>query len=237
MPPSTYVTLSGRTAWVPRNDLVGRSANHSQDQRRDCCGAIFIPLHHQGPRRNAGADRHGRSADRRLCRDRAERGGGSEIRHRGDQQEGRHSGPAGRTPGRRLRQRRRHRRAENPQADRARSGELHHRRRQFRHRDRDGAGHQRKEGAPYRLGRSHRSDHRHELLVERVQGLQLHHHGRQRHRHHADGEIRQEMVLPDAGLRLWPLGAGRLRKAPEGRRRHFRRLAGADGHAGLFRPI
>ena len=178
--------------------LAGRSADRSENERRYCCSAILFPLHHQGPRRNAGADRNGRSADRRLCRDRAGRGGGSEIRCRGDQQEGRHSGPAGRAPGRGLRQRCRHRRAEDPQADRARPGELHHRRREFRHRDRDGAGHQRKEGAPYRFGRPHRSDHRRKLFVERVPGLQLHHHGRQRHRHHADGEVRQEMVLPDA---------------------------------------
>ena len=31
----------------------------------------------------------------------------------------------------------------------------------------------------------------------------------------ADGEVRQEMVLPDARLRLWPFGPGRLRKASE----------------------
>ncbi len=133
-------------------------------------------------------------------------------------------------------QRCRHRRAEDAQADRARPGELHHRRREFRHRDRDGAGHQRKEDAPYRLGRPHRSDHRRELLVERVPGLQLHHHGRQRHRLHADGEIRQEMVLPDAGLRLWPLGAGRLRKAAEGRGRHLRRRRSCPWARRIIRP-
>ena len=53
-------------------------------------------------------------------------------------------------------------------------------------------------------------DHRRELLVERIPDLQLHHHGRQRHRLYADGEVRQEVVFPDAGLRLWPLGAGGL---------------------------
>ena len=115
--------------------------------------------------------------------------------------------------------------------------ELHHRRRQFRHRDRDGAGHQRKEGAPYRLRRPHRPDHRHELLVERLPGLQLHHHGRQRHRQHADGEVRQEMVLPDAGLCLWALGAGRLRKATEGRRRHLFGLAGPARYSRIIPPI
>ncbi len=217
--------------------LAGRSADDFKVERRDCCGAILFPLHHQGPRRNAGADRNGRSADRGLCRDRAGRGGGRQIRRRRNQQEGRHSGPAGRTPDRRLGQRRRHRRAEDAQADRARSGELHHRRRQFRHCDGDGAGHQREEGAAHRLGRSHRRITGDELLVERVPGLQLHRHGRQRHRLHADGEVRQEMVLPDAGLRLWPLGAGRLRKAAEGRGRHLFRSHSCRWERRIIRPI
>ena len=190
--------------------LAGRPADHFKDRRRTCCSAILVALHHQGQRRNAGADRHGRSADGGLCRNRSGRGGGSKIRRRGDQQEGRHSGPAGRTADRRLRQRCRHRRAEDAQADRARSGKLHHRRREFRHRDRDRAGHQRKEGAPYRLRGSHRSDHRHELFMERVPGLQFHRHGRQCHRIDPDGEVRQEMVLPDAGLCVWTFGPGRL---------------------------
>ena len=47
---------------------------------------------------------------------------GAKVRRRGNQQEGRHSGPARRTAGRRFRQRCRHRRAEDPQADRSRSG-------------------------------------------------------------------------------------------------------------------
>ena len=42
--------------------------------------------------------------------------------------------------------------------------------------------------------------------------------------HHADRKIRQKMVLPDAGLCVWTLGAGRLRKGPESRGWHFRRL-------------
>ena len=231
---SKHVTCLGGQHGYFATILAGRSTDYIADQRRDCCSAILIPLHHQGARRNAGADRHGRSADRGLCRNRAGRGGGRKIRRRGDQQEGRHSGQARRTPDRGLRQRCRHRRAEDAQADRTRSGELHHRRREFRHRDRDGAGHQREEGAPYRLRRSYRSDHRRQLLVERVPGLQFHRHGRQCHRHHADGEVRQEMVLPDAGLRVWTLGPGRLRETAEGRGRHFRRVARAPRHAGLF---
>ena len=79
-------------------------------------------------------------------------------------------------------------------------------------------------------------DHRRQLFVERVPRLQLHHHGRQRHRLDADGEVRQEMVLPHPGLCLWPFGAGRLRKAPEGRRRHFRRRHSCRSARRIIRP-
>ena len=113
-------------------------------------------------------DRHGRSADRRLCRPRADEVEGAKYAVDDDQQEGRHSRPPGRASGRGLRQRRRHRRAEDPQADRARQGRLHHRRRQLRHRLRDGAGHQREEGAAHRPRRPHRRDHRQGLQVERL---------------------------------------------------------------------
>ena len=128
-------------------------------------------------------------------------------------------------------ERRRHRRAENAQADRTRSGELHYRRRQFRHRHRDGPGHQREKDPAPRFWRPHRSDHRVELFVECLPRLQLDHDGRRCHRRHADREARQEMVLSDAGLRLWALGAGELREAPQGRRRHFFRLSHTDRHA------
>ena len=164
MPPAISINLSGRTAWNLARILVGKSSYNSENQRRNCCGAIYFPLHHQGPRRDAGQDRDCRSAHRRLCRDRPERSGGRQIRRRGDQQEGRHHGPAEiELLVEDFGQRRRHRRAENPQADRTRWRQLHHRRRQFRHRDRDGAGHQRKEGAAHRRRRPHRSDHRLQL--------------------------------------------------------------------------
>ena len=139
-------------------------------------------------------------------------------------QEERHSGPPGRASGRGLRQRRRHRRAEDPQADRARQGRRHLRRRELRHRLRDGAGHQRAESVPHRPRRPYRPDHRHRLQMERLSHLQ---HNRRwtPPRSPATGEaLRQEILLHHARLCLWPHAAGQLHQEPEGA---GRRVSGA----------
>ena len=76
--------------------------------------AACIALHHQGARRPADQDRHGRSADRQPVGPGADRGRGRQIRGRRTQQEEWHPGAPGRAAGGGLRQRRRHRRAEDP---------------------------------------------------------------------------------------------------------------------------
>ena len=137
-------------------------------------------VHRHRARRGAGQDRHGQSADRRVVGTGAKRGRRRQICRGRDQQEGRHFGPPGPAPGRGFGQRRRHRRAEDAQADRPRSGLRHPRRRQFRHRLRHVAGDVREESVPHRARRPHRSDHRHQLQMERVPRLQHHVDGRQR---------------------------------------------------------
>ena len=96
---------------------------HARDQGAAALGRLpgGVALHHPGARRDADPDRHGRSAHRRLCRAGRQRGDGRQARRRADQRQGRHSRPPGRIAGRGFRQRRRHRRAEGAQADRARS--------------------------------------------------------------------------------------------------------------------
>ncbi len=180
---------------------------------------IGAPYRAQGARRRAGQDRHGQSADRRAVGAGAKRGRRRQIRRRRNQQEGRHSRPPGPAPGRGFGQRRRHRRAEDAQADRSRSGRRDPRRRQFRHRLRDVAGDHREESLPYRAGRPYRPDHRHQLQMERVPRLQHHVDGRQRGHARTGQEVRQEVVLHHARLRLRPHAAGCVRQGADQARR------------------
>ena len=178
-------------------------------------------VHRLRARRGVGQDRHGQPADRRAVGAGAKRGRRRQICRGRDQQEGRHFGPPSRAPGRRFGQRRRHRRAEDAQIDRSRPGLRHPRRCEFRHRLCHVAGDIREESVPHRARRSHRPDHRHQLQMERVPGLQHHDHGRVRGDAGAGEEIRQEVVLHHAGLRLRPLLAGRLRQGADQARRHL----------------
>ena len=157
-------------------------------------------------------DRHGRSAHRRLRRAGRQRGDGRQARRRADQRQGRHSRAPGRTAGRRFRQRCRHRRAKGAQADRARSGQLHDRRRQFGHRGRDRAGHQREEDPAHRFRRPHRRDHRQGLQMERLPRLQHDADGGQFGVERAVQQVRQEMALHHARLRLRPYAADGLHR-------------------------
>ena len=125
-----------------------------------------------------------------------------------------------RAPGRGFRQRRRHRRCQNHRADRSRSGRFHPRQRQLRGRARHGAGHEGEAQASYRHRRAYRRNHRIALPLECVSHLQVGDHGSQRHRRHADREIRQEMVFPHARLRLRLRAASGVRtKTPPAWRR------------------
>ena len=80
--------------------------------------------------------------------------------------------------------------------------QLHYRRRQFRHRPGHGAGHRRKEGAARRLRRPHRRHHRQGLQVERLSRLQHDAHGSQLGFRPSVHQVRQEVALHHAGLRL-----------------------------------
>jgi hypothetical protein len=43
----TPLCLGGQHGYLA-TILAGRSADRFKNNRRDCCGAIFFPLHHQG---------------------------------------------------------------------------------------------------------------------------------------------------------------------------------------------
>ncbi len=74
---------------------------------------------------------------------------------------------------------------------------------------------------PHRAGRPHRSDHRHQLQMERLPRLQHHHDGRQRRYARTGETVRQEVVLHHAGLCLRPHAAGRLHQGADQTRRHL----------------
>ena len=179
-----------------------------------------IAFHHRGARGYADPDRHDRSPDRRLCGGGAKRSDGRQARGRSDQRLGGRSRPPDRIARRGFGQRRRHRRAESAQVDRARSGDLPHRRRELGCRSSDRAGQQREEGSPYRFGRPHQLDHRRRLQVERLSRLQHHQHGGEFGLQPAVQAIRQEMAFHHARLRLRSYAAEGGRRRSGQTRRH-----------------
>ena len=166
-----------------------------------------VALRHCGARGNADPDRHDRSLDRRLCGGGAKRSDGRQARGRPDQRRRRRSRAPARTAGRGFRQRRRHRRAKGAQVDRPRSGVFPDRRRELGGRSSDRPGQQREENSSHRLGRPHRLDHRPRLQMERLPGVQHHHHGGEFGLQPAVQAIRQEMAFHHARLRLRPYAA------------------------------
>ena len=118
------------------NWTVGPSLRCSSVKRR----ANRFAVRHSSARRRRRQNRHGRSFDRGLCGACRQRSDGRQARDRADQRQGRHPRTPGRAAGGGFGERRRHRRAEGAQADRARQRQFHHRRRQFRHRGGDRPG-------------------------------------------------------------------------------------------------
>ena len=195
---------------------------------------IAAPLPAARPRRNADQIRNGRAVDRRLREARRGRSRRRAARARRGQPGRRHSRPRGRASGRGFRQRRRHRRRQNQGADRSRPSRLHPRQRQLRGRAGHGAGHEREAQASHRHRRTHRRNHRIAMPLERVSHLQVGDHGSQRDRRHADREIRQEMVLPHAGLRLRLRAASGVRTKTSPAWRRMGRRSYSARHRRLF---
>ena len=160
-------------------------------------------------------DRPRQSADRHLCRARQERADRLPARDRADQRQRRHPRPQGRTAGRGLDQRRRrHRRAEGAQADRARQGRFLLGNVNSALAARDGAGQRTRRRCCTSSRRPHRRGHRHELPLERLPRLQHDAMEANAVAEPAHQEVRQEVVLHHARLRLRPHAAGRPRGEP-----------------------
>ena len=158
---------------------------------------------------------------------------GAQLAVDADQRQGRHSRPQGRASGRGLDQRRRrHRGAESPQADRPRQGRLPARQHQLGAGAGDGQ-------VAIEKGVFHIVPGGH---TDAVTGKQCHWNvfrvcnttrmETNSVAEAADQDVRQEVVLPHAGLRLRPCPAARLRGGAQAVRRHRarRRLDAARHH-------